>query len=52
MAKKRATKSVRKTRKVKSLSLSAKNAKGVKGGSFSWSRGANAGAGIREKWIT
>jgi hypothetical protein len=34
MVKKRATKSVKTTRKVKSLSLSAQKAKGVRGGSL------------------
>jgi hypothetical protein len=53
MVKKRATKSVKKTKKVKSLPLSAKNAKGVKGGSFQWGvgRGIQATLVGHEKWI-
>jgi hypothetical protein len=52
MVKKRATKSVKKTKKVKSLPLSAKNAKGVKGG-VQWGvgRGIQTVATGHEKWI-
>lgn len=52
MVKKRATKSIKKTKKVKSLSLSAKNPKDVKGGAqWGVGRGISAGAAGHEKWI-
>ena len=44
MATKRGSKSVKPTKKIKSMPISAKKAKGVKGGSFSI-------AGAHEKWI-
>ncbi|HYB53116.1 MAG TPA: hypothetical protein VEG84_04545 [Thermoanaerobaculia bacterium] len=53
LVKKRSTKSVKPAKKVKSLSLSAKKAKGVKGGSFQWGvgRGIDQVASGHEKWI-
>ena len=52
MAKKRVTKSVRKTKKVKSLPLSAKNAKGVKGGAqWGVGRGIKTSLVGHQKWI-
>jgi hypothetical protein len=50
VAKKRATKSVRATKKIKSMPLSAKKTKGVKGGS--WSFGARGSTSpVAEGWI-